>query len=120
MNLTISQSFQRFALGAGLIATIAIGAPRPAQANTTSTAFIIAGAAAIVGALLVDSQNKTYYVKNNKRYYVTPDEATYYRSHHKVVERKAYVPENEYPVAQSADARMQQQRNSQQKNGKKH
>ena len=55
----------------------------------------------IVGALLIDANNRPYYVKSNHRYYVTQPEAQYYRSHHNVVQRKAYVPEREYPIARN-------------------
>src|SRR5262249_37248420 len=74
-------------------------APQPAAADTASTAAIVAGAAAIVGALLYDSSNKPYYVRSGHRYYVTQQEAQYYRAHHHMVQRQAWVPENEYPVA---------------------
>ena len=60
--------------------------------------FAAWGTAAIVGALVYDSNNHPYYVRNNRRYYVTQQEAGYYRSHHQGVERRAYVPEREYPV----------------------
>lgn len=76
-----------------------LGSARPAQADTASTAAIIAGAAAIVGALLIDSNNRPYYVNSGKRYYVTQAEANTWRQRHKVVQRRAYVPEQEYPVA---------------------
>jgi hypothetical protein len=76
-------------------------ATRPAQADTASTAAIVAGAAAIVGALLIDNNNRPYYVNGGKRYYVTQNEATYWRAHHRVVQRRAYVPEQEYPVARN-------------------
>ena len=59
----------------------------------------LAGAAAIVGALIYDGNNHPYYVRNNHRYYVTQQEATYYRGHHQGYTRQAYVPEREYPVA---------------------
>jgi hypothetical protein len=75
------------------------GTPLPAKADTASTMAIVAGAAAIVGALVYDSNGHPYYVRNSRRYYVTQDEATYYRSHHQGYERRAYVPEREYPVA---------------------
>jgi hypothetical protein len=71
----------------------------PAAADTSSTAAIVAGAAAIAGALLYDANNHPYYVRNNHRYYVTQPEAQYYRSHHHGVTRQAFVPEQEYPVA---------------------
>ncbi len=84
----------------GLIVIGAVGgAARPAPADTASTAAIIAGAAAITGALLYDSSNHPYYIQNNRRYYVNDDQAQYYRSHHRGYERKAYVPEQQYPVA---------------------
>lgn len=87
--------------GAAVLAlsVAAAGTPAPAQADTASTAAIAAGAAAIVGALLYDSNNRPYYVRNGHRYYVTQDEERYYRGHHPGVERRAYVPEREYPVA---------------------
>jgi hypothetical protein len=85
------------ALGALIVAGTFV-TPRPAAADTASTIAIAAGAAAIVGALLYDSSNHPYYVRNNRRYYVTQQEAQYYRSHHRGYERRAYVPEREYPV----------------------
>jgi hypothetical protein len=68
------------------------------MADTASTAAIAAGAAAIAGALLYDSSNHPYYIRDNHRYYVTASEASYYRSHHHGVTRKAFVPEQEYAV----------------------
>jgi len=62
-----------------------------AGANTASTAAIAAGAAAIVGPLLFDSNNRPYYVRDGHRYYVTQSEAQYYRSHHHGA-RNAYAP----------------------------
>ncbi len=97
------------AIGTALIAAATISVPSPAQASTTSTVLIAAGAAAIVGALLIDSNSHPYYVKNNRRYYVTQNEASYYRSHHQVVQRQAWVPENEYPVQRNAGYPMRQQ-----------
>jgi hypothetical protein len=38
-------------------------------------------------------------VRDNHRYYVSQNEAQYYRGHHRMVQRQAYVPEREYPVA---------------------
>jgi hypothetical protein len=75
------------------------GAPSAAKADTTSTALIVAGVAAITGAILYDSSNHPYYVRNDRRYYITQNEERYYRSHHHGVVRRAYVPEQEYPVA---------------------
>lgn len=87
------------ALG-GLLVTASFAAtPQPARADTASTAAIAAGAAAIVGALVYDSSNHPYYVRDNHRYYVSAGEAQYYRAHHHGVTRSAYVPEREYPVA---------------------
>lgn len=87
------------ALGGLLVLGSIGGTPAPAKADTTSTALIAVGAAAIVGALLYDSNNHPYYVRDNRRYYVTNDEAQYYRTHHRGYVRQAYVPEREYPVA---------------------
>jgi len=84
---------------AALIATFST-VPRTASANTTSTALLIAGAAAIAGALLYDSNGRPYYVQSNRRYYVSQPVAQYYQGHHKGVYRKAWVPEQEYPVEQ--------------------
>ncbi len=109
MRESIQSALKRVVLGTALVAAVAVSAPRPAQADTASTAAIVAGAAAIVGALLVDSNNRSYYVKNNERYYVTPGEATYYRAHHKVVQRQAWVPENSYPVRRNAGYQIPQQ-----------
>jgi hypothetical protein len=100
---------QTIAIGGALVATATVSMSAPAKADTASTLLIAAGAAAIVGALLVDSNQHPYYVKNNQRYYVTQNEATYYRAHHKVVQRQAWVPENEYPVQRNAGYRMPQQ-----------
>jgi hypothetical protein len=86
---------------ASLIVAGTLVAPQPAAADTESTAAIIGAAAGIVGALLIGANNQPYYVKNNHRYYVTQPEAQYYRSHHRVVQRQAYVPEQEYPVARN-------------------
>jgi hypothetical protein len=74
-------------------------AAQPAKADTASTAAIVAGAAAIVGALLIDNNNRPYYVNGGKRYYVTQAEANRWKQQHHVVARRAYVPEQEYPVA---------------------
>src|SRR5450755_359131 len=86
-------------LGGLLVLGTLGGAPTAAMADTASTVAIAAGAAAIVGALLYDSTNRPYYVRNNHRYYVTQPEEQYYRARHHGVVRKAYVPEQEYPVA---------------------
>jgi hypothetical protein len=97
----MQRSLAATAAGTTLLAAVSFGMPRPAQADTASTVAIAAGAAAIVGALLSDGSGHPYYVRNNRRYYVTQDEASYYRSHHHVVQRSAWVPENEYPVARN-------------------
>jgi len=86
---------------ASLLVAGMLVAPQPAPADTASTAAIIAGAMGIVGALLIDANNRPYYVKNNHRYYVSQPEAQYYRSHHRVVQRQAWVPEQEYPIARN-------------------
>jgi len=98
MNHAIHPGLKTLAFGTALAAALTISLPRPAQADAQSTATIV-GAAAIVGALLIDGNNQPYYINNNRRYYVSQDQATYYRSHHHMVQRRAWVPENEYPVA---------------------
>jgi hypothetical protein len=85
---------------AALVITGAVGGTQSAvRADTASTAAIAAGAAAIVGAILYDGNNRPYYVRDHHRYYVTRAEEGYYRGHHPGTERRAYVPEREYPVA---------------------
>jgi hypothetical protein len=67
---------------AATLATVAIiPLPRPAQADTGSTLLIAGAAAAIVGSLLIDSNNQPYYVNNGRHVYVSQDTARYYRSH---------------------------------------
>jgi hypothetical protein len=93
----------RIILPALMAGSIALGifagpAAQPARADTSST-MAIAGAAAIVGALLLDGNNRPYYVQNNRRYYVSQQEANTWRQRHHVVQRQAWVPEREYPVA---------------------
>jgi hypothetical protein len=85
-------------LASALSVAVTMGAPSMVRADTTSTA-IIAGAAAIAGALIYDSSNHPYYVQSGRRYYVTDEQAKWYRAHHHGIERRAYVPEPEYPVA---------------------
>jgi hypothetical protein len=99
MNDVLEISLKRLVVASALLVATIISVPRAAQADTASTIAIAAGAAAIVGALLIDGNNKPYYVNNNHRYYVTPAQASYYRGHHRTVERRAYVPEGEYPIA---------------------
>lgn len=111
MTEPIRTSLKHLALGTALVATVSISIPRPAQADTASTALIVAGAASIVGALLIGANNQPYYVRDNQRYYVSQDEANYYRSHRHTVERQAWVPENEYPVGRNGGYHVQQQSN---------
>jgi hypothetical protein len=67
---------------AATLATVAIlPIARPAQADTASTVAIAAAAGAIVGALLTDSNNQSYYVNNGRHVYVNRSTATYYRAH---------------------------------------
>jgi hypothetical protein len=103
MNNVLEISLRRLVLASALVAAATFSLPRAAQANTSST-LAIAGAAAIVGALLIDGNNRPYYVNNNRRYYVSQSQASYYRNHHQMVQRRAYVPENEYPVARGHEA----------------
>jgi hypothetical protein len=106
----IQRNLRNLVVGTALAASLAVSMPQPVKADTTSTLLIAAGAAAVVGALLIDSNNRPYYVNNNRRYYVTQNEATYYRAHHRTVQRQAWVPENEYPVQRSAGYQFPQQR----------
>jgi hypothetical protein len=87
------------ALAGLLVASSLTAAPTRADADAASTAAIAAAAGAVVGALLYDSSNHPYYVRDGHRYYLTSGEAQYYRAHHHGVMRSAYVPEREYPVA---------------------
>lgn len=82
-------------VSSALGALLALGAlnqtQTAAKADTTSTAAIAAGAAAIVGALLYDGNRQPYYVRDNRHYYVSQSEANYYRAHHHVSQRNVYV-----------------------------
>ncbi len=91
---------QGLVVGAALVAAAVVSGPSPAMAST-STDLAIA-ATAIVGALLLDANNRPYYVADDRRYYVSQDEANYYRAHHHVVRRQAWVREDEYPVQRNA------------------
>ncbi|MGP6156763.1 MAG: hypothetical protein ACLPYS_04465 [Vulcanimicrobiaceae bacterium] len=98
MKDAVGNSLRRLVVASALLGTAAVSLSGAAQANTTSTIAIAAGAAAIVGALLIDGNNQPYYIYNNQRHYVSQDQANYYRQHHRVVQRRAYVPESEYPI----------------------
>jgi hypothetical protein len=103
---TMRSTTRRITALAGMLSVaLTTGAPSMARADAGSTAAIIAGAAAIVGAIIYDSSNRPYYVRNERRYYITEDEAVWYRRHHRGYERRAYVPEQEYPVARDYDHR---------------
>jgi hypothetical protein len=70
-----------FLIAGAAASTLAFGAPRPAAADTGSTAAI-AAAALIVGGLILDSsRHQYYYVRGGHRYYVNNNTATYYRGH---------------------------------------
>jgi hypothetical protein len=105
MSNTSSRSSKALAVGAALVAAVTISLPRPAQADTTSTALFAVGAAAIAGALLYDANNQPYYIRDNHRYYVSRQAAAYYREHHPGYMRQAWVPEREYPVAHNYEPR---------------
>lgn len=91
------------ALSGALVLGSVSGMAAPAKADTASTIAIAGAAAAIVGALLYDGNNHPYYIRNGHRYYVSQQTANYYREHHPGYERRAYVPEREYPVAPGHD-----------------
>jgi hypothetical protein len=73
----------RIALAAATVSTLATTAlPRPAVADTTSTALIAGAAAAIIGTLIYDSsKHQYYYTRGSRRVYVDNNTASYYRSH---------------------------------------
>jgi hypothetical protein len=106
MSLSYRGALKGLAVGTAFVAAMTVALPRPVQADTTSTALFAVGAAAIVGALLYDGNNRPYYINNNRRYYVSPAAAAYYRSHHQGYVRQAWVPEREYPVAQNGGYNM--------------
>jgi hypothetical protein len=121
MTALTHNAFKGLVVGTALVAATTVWIPRPAQA-ATSSADILAAVGAIVGVLLLDSNNHPYYVTNNRRYYVTQAVANSYRARHKVVVRQAWVPETEYPVARNAGYQVPQQprtiqRPSNQRNG---
>ncbi len=73
-------------LRTAVVASLALAAtaftlPRPAAADTASTAAIVAGAAAIVGGLLYDANNRPYYERGGRRVYVSGPVAREYRNH---------------------------------------
>lgn len=78
----IKSVFGKSVLAAGLLASLAIFAmPRPASADTQSTAAIVAAAAFIVGAIAYDNSGRPYYVRGGRRWYVSRPVADYYRTH---------------------------------------
>lgn len=80
MKVLVKSSLLRVAgvATAALIAT-SFAAPRPAAADSGSTAAIAAGAAVILGGLLYDSHNRPYYNHGGHRQYVSDREAQSYR-----------------------------------------
>jgi hypothetical protein len=73
----------RIALASAAIGTLATTAlPRPAVADTTSTALIAGAAALIVGSLIYDSSKRQYYyTRASRRVYVDNNTASYYQNH---------------------------------------
>jgi hypothetical protein len=76
----LNKSFTVF-VAAAIVTAAVMPLARPAQADTASTVAIVAAAGAIVGALLTDSNNQSYYVNNGRHVYVNRSTATYYRAH---------------------------------------
>lgn len=76
MKTIITRSALVLALSCAVFMT---AAPRPASADEASTAAIIAGAAAIVGAILYDNSGQPYYVQDGRHHYISDAQANYYR-----------------------------------------
>jgi len=78
MKLALVRSF---VLAGAVAATLTVSVPRPAAADTGSTAAI-AAAALIVGGLIFDSsRNQYYYVSGGHRRYVDNNTASYRDNH---------------------------------------
>jgi len=75
--------FIRLALTVATVSTLSTTAlPRPAVADTTSTALLAGAAALIIGSLIYDSNRRQYYyVRNGRHVYVDNNTAAYYRNH---------------------------------------
>jgi hypothetical protein len=69
----------KFVLAAGVLATAMVAMPRPASADTQSTAAIVAAAALIAGAIAYDSNGQPYYVREGRCWYVRTNVANYYQ-----------------------------------------
>jgi hypothetical protein len=78
----ITTSLLRVAAVASLsLVATTFSLPRPAAADQASTMAIAAGAAAIVGGLLYDGNNRPYYDHGGRRVYVNDRVAQEYRGH---------------------------------------
>lgn len=62
------------------LAVTTFGAPRPAAADSATTAAIAVGAAMIAGGLFYDSHNRPYYDHGGHRTYVSERDAQQYRN----------------------------------------
>ena len=71
----------RTALALAMASTAVVAmAPKPAAADEASTAAIVGGLAAIVGAILYDNSGHPYYVRDGHRNYVSNSDANAYRA----------------------------------------
>jgi hypothetical protein len=77
----VKPTISKIVLAAGVLAVTIFALPRPASADTQSTAAIVAAAALIVGAIAYDSSGRPYYDRDGRRWYVSRDTADYYRMH---------------------------------------
>jgi len=93
MNKPSSHSILGLA-AAAVISSIGLGATAvPAQADTATTAAIVAGLGAIAGALVYDSnKHQYYYVKSGRHVYVSNSTSNAYYQRHPNMHRDSRDP----------------------------
>jgi len=93
MNKPLSNSILGLA-AAAVISSIGLGATAvPAQADTATTAGIIAGLGAIAGALIYDSnKHQYYYVRGGRHVYVDNNTSNAYYQRHPNMHRDSRDP----------------------------